>query len=142
MSVVEEYDEYGPRLKPKRLSTYRWRMTARRMRDSQWLFMERAVARGTLWFCTWNRSRREEKPDEIRCSLIGGDTYSQWIRCHPDWFVVGEWDHAREAFPVQVTDAGRAALADRAPYDHEPIEGGMVDPGWDAIPFPPRKRRN
>ena len=42
----------------------------------------------------------------------------------------------RSARPVQLTDAGKVALADRAPYDMEPYEGGMIEPGWTAIPTP------
>ena len=53
---------------------------------------------------------------------------------HPDWFVVGAWDDARYAQPVHLTEAGRLALTQRARYDLEPVRGGLVEPGWEAIP--------
>jgi hypothetical protein len=124
----------GAPMKPKKLTNASARRTARVMRDDQWRFMEMVADHGTLWFCNWNKSGRDEAADELRTSLIGGMNIGAWIDAHPDWFVVGEWSDARYAMPVQLTDAGRAALADRAPYDMEPIMGGMVEPGWTAIP--------
>lgn len=100
--------------------------------------MERVAEHGTLWFCNWNKDRRDEGPDELRTSLIGGMSIGAWMDKHPDWFVAGEWSEDRRAFPVRLTDAGRAALADRSPWDMEPVTGGMVEPGWIAVPARPR----
>lgn len=119
---------------PKKLRGVRDRQIARAMRDDQWRFMERIAEHGTLWFCNWNKRRLEEQQDELRTSFVGGRNIGAWLTTHADWFVVGEWNNGRYAMPVQLTDAGRSALANRAPYDMEPIEGGMVEPGWVAIP--------
>ena len=121
-------------MKPKKLTSKRGRAMARAVRDAQWAFMERIAAAGTLWFCNWNKHRMPEAPDELRCSLISGSEIGSWTEAHKDWFVFGEWNETRYAFPVQLTDAGRAALADRARYDMEPVEGGLVEPGWVAVP--------
>jgi hypothetical protein len=98
--------------------------------------MSRIVDHGTLWFCVWNKRRLDEKPDEWRDCLIGGMEILEWMNRHPDWFVYGEWNDDRYAFPVQLTDAGRAALHERQKYDMEPVFGGLVEPGWQAIPLP------
>ena len=49
--------------------------------------------------------------------------------------MIGEWSQERYASPVFITSDGRAALATRALYDLEPVEGGLVEPGWQAIPW-------
>ena len=110
---------------------------ARAIRDGQWRFMERIAEHGTLWFTPWNKSRREEAADELREGLIGGMELLDWVERHKDWFESGEWSSERDARPYRLTDAGRAALADRATYDMEPVYGGLVEPGWRAIPSPP-----
>lgn len=110
---------------------------ARVARDRQWTFMERAAALGTLFFSPWNKYRQDEAADELRCSLMAGLDIIQWTEAHPDWFVIGEWIDGREVRPVQLTPAGLAALQNRAEYDLEPYQGGLVDPGWEAIPLPP-----
>jgi len=112
------------------------RQTARHIRDEQWRFMERAEEHNPLWFCVWNKARKPEKPDEMRCGLMDGMETLAWADAHPDWFIIGEWDDARYARPVKLTEAGREALANRAKYDLEPAEWGMVEPGWCAIPLP------
>ncbi len=53
-----------------------------------------------------------------------------------DWWVIGDWSDQRYAAPVSLTDAGRAALANREQYDLEPVTGGLVEPGWQATPAP------
>ena len=121
-------------MKPKKLRSKRDRQMARSLRDDQWRFMERISAHGTLWFCPWNKRRLDERPDELRTSLISGMHIGAWLGSHPDWFIVGEWNTDRDAMPVQLTEAGNDALANRNPYDMEPIEGGMVEPGWVAVP--------
>lgn len=121
-------------MKPKRLTQKRDREMARRMRDHQWQFMERVAQLRTLWFCVWNKYRREELADEHRAGLIDGLELLEWIDSHPDWWVKGEWSDERYAFPLQLTDAGRLALTDRAKYDMEPVTGGLVEPGWTAMP--------
>jgi hypothetical protein len=125
---------------PRRLTSRDARRRARAVRDQQWRFMERAAAAGTLWFCPWNKERRPEGPDEYRTSLIGGNDVAHWIEKHGDWFAVGDWDHARCACPVRLTDAGRAALVDRAPWDGEDVEGGLVEPGYVCAPARARTR--
>ena len=98
--------------------------------------MSRILDHGTLWFCVWNQRRLDEQPDEWRDGLISGMEILEWMNRHPDWFVSGVWNAARYAFPVQLTDAGRAALHERQKYDLEPVFGGLVEPGWQAIPGP------
>jgi hypothetical protein len=120
---------------PKRLTSDEHRHQARYIRDRQWRFMERANEHDPLWFCVWNKNRLPEGPDEWRDGLISGMEICEWIRRHKDWFVIGEWDDGRYAFPVQLTEAGRQALTERA-NDMEPVYGGLVEPGWQAIPWP------
>lgn len=98
--------------------------------------MERCATHDPLWVCAWNKNSKPEADDEMRTCLITGIEMLDWLKRHPDWFMVGEWDEARYANPVRITDAGRAALADREKYDMEPVYGGMVEPGWQAIPLP------
>lgn len=131
-----------PRAKqPKKLTTKHWRETARRARDEQWVFAERAAEFGTVWACWWDKDRRhkgKELPRDLFVfCLIGGTEMGDWLNRHPDWWEIGKWDDARYAAPVHITEAGRAALANRAAYDMEPVYGGLVDPGWQAIPLPP-----
>ena len=121
---------------PRHLTDDTSRKMARYSRDRQWRFMSRIVDHGTLWFCVWNKRHLDEKPDEWRDCLISGMEILEWMNRHPDWFVNGEWNDDRYAFPVQLTDAGRAALHERQKYDMEPVFGGLVEPGWQAIPWP------
>ncbi len=129
-----------PRSGPKRLRSASARREARVDRDQQWRFTERVAERGTLWFCNWNKLRMPEATDELRVDLMTGMTIIDWMSRHADWFVVGEWDQDRYAMPIQLTDAGRSALADRAPHDMEPVRGGLVEPGWIAVPAPRSER--
>lgn len=129
---------------PKRLTAKCDRENARRERDSQWDFMERVAAlppQQPLWVCWWNKNRHHDYAhiplDLLICGLSGGMVLSEWLNSHKDWWIIGEWSDARYAAPVTLTDAGRAALANRAAYDMEPVTGGLVEPGWEAIPLPP-----
>lgn len=121
---------------PKRLKARMWREIARNVRDQQWRLMERAAEHNPLWFCVWNKNRRPTLADEQRHGLIDGMEMLAWTDRHPDWFIKGEWSDERYAFPLYLTDAGRVALAEREKYDMEPVYGGMVEPGWQAIPYP------
>jgi hypothetical protein len=122
---------------PKLLTDSFWPDYARKVRDRQWRLMDLAAEFGTAWFCVWNKARKPELADEMRHGLIDGMEVMGWFtRDHPDWFIVGKWDDARYALPIQLTEAGRAAMADRSKYDDEPVFGGLVDPGWKAFPAP------
>ena len=122
---------------PKRLTTQDDRDCARRVRDAQWEFMEQIQKFGTVWWCIWNKNSHHEPPypeDYLICGLIDGMELNSWMHSHPDWWIKGEWDESRYAMPVQLTDAGRAALANRAQYDMEDVEGGLVEPGFIVTP--------
>lgn len=114
----------------------RLRQDARRTRDYHWSILEQIDRLGTLWFTPWNKNRREEGPDELRMSLIGGMEFLRWMDRHPDWIRRGRWSAKRDARPLRLTDAGRDALRHRERYDMEPVEGGLVHPGWSAVPAP------
>jgi len=121
---------------PRELTEPSQREMARRMRDSHWAFMEKVQQLGTLWWCTWDKERRHKPPaDDVYVSgLIDAMELSEWISRHEDWWVKGEWSDERYALPVQLTDEGRRALAERHLYDMEPVTGGMVEPGWICVP--------
>lgn len=121
-------------LAPRRLTSRAAREDARRTRDAHWAFMEKVNRLGTVWWCIWNKYGREELPDEERMCLISGMELQEWMQAHPDWWTVGEWDDARYARPVQITDTGRAALRVRARYDDEDVTGGLVEPGFVVKP--------
>lgn len=122
---------------PKILVDENSRNMARWSRDRQWQFAEKVEKHGTLWFCWWNKNRRhrEPHPDDLWVDgLITGMEILDWLKRHEDWWVIGEWDDDHYAAPVQLTAAGRTALAEREKYDMEPVYGGMVEPGWTCIP--------
>lgn len=136
---------------PKDLTGERWwREVARRIRDEQWKIMETAAANGgEVRICPWDEKkvwtegrgyhRLDPIPGEFRFDLLGFmETFSWFDRAHPDWFTVDEadWDEERQTHLYRLTDAGRAALADRERYDMEPVEGGLVEPGWQTVPLP------
>lgn len=126
------------REQPKQLTSPEWRRTARLMRDSQWKFMDRVDAAGVLWLCWWNKNRHHDEsaapPDLVICGLIDGMELLEWLNNHKDWWVIGEWSAERYAAPVSLTDVGREARRNRDLYDMEPVTGGLVEPGWMAIP--------
>lgn len=133
-------------MEPKKLTSKSDREMARRIRDEQWAFMEKvaSIAPAPLWWCIWNKDghhKGTEGPDQHWGGLIDGMELSEWMHQHSDWWVKGEWDDDRYARPVWLTDAGREALAKRAAYDLEPVTGGMVEPGWEAIPLPQDSRK-
>jgi len=122
---------------------------ARRERDQQWEFMERVAAAGTLWVCWWNKDRHHPpspsaqyadgsgyRGDLLVCGLLDGCQLSEWLHSHEDWWIIGEWSDERYASPVQLTDAGRTALANRSQYDMERVTGGLVEPGRECTPLP------
>ena len=136
-------------MKPKRLSTKHHREIARRVRDSQWKFMERTEKFGTIWVCWWNKNGYHKpspaaqypdgsgyRADMLICGLIDGCKLAEWLNSHSDWWVIGEWSNERYAAPISITAAGRAALENRGLYDMEPVTGGLVEPGWTTIPNP------
>lgn len=130
---------------PKLLTDDRNRAMARRMRDQHWAFMEKvaSLAPDPLWWCIWNKNRHhqgKEAPNQYWSGLIDGMELNEWMHLHRDWWARGEWDASQYAFPVRLTDAGRAAIANRAPYDMEPVTGGLVEPGWEATPLPPEAK--
>lgn len=113
------------------------RNMARRMRDYHWSIMEKVDQVGTLWCCWWNKNGRHRPPcpDDLKLfGLIDGMEFLEWTKTHPDWWTIGEWSDDRYAAPVSLTDVGREALRNRHLYDMEPVTGGMVEPGWQAVP--------
>lgn len=123
---------------PRELTDDGAREMARRIRDNQWKTLEQIAEYNPLYICWWNKDRYhdwEEGPDDLKvCGLIDGMELVAWLKSHPDWTVVGEWSDERHAAPVSITDAGRHALANREIYDSEPVVGGLVEPGWQAVP--------
>jgi len=119
---------------PKILRDKDSRNRARVIRDRHWRFMERAAEHDPLWFCVWNKTGQPELEDEWRDGLISGMEIMDWVRRHTDWFCIGGWSDQRYARPFRLTDAGRAALANRDVYDMEPVFGGLVEPGWQCVP--------
>jgi hypothetical protein len=113
------------------------RARARATRDHNWEIARRIAEHGTLWICWWNKDGHHQKPypdDLLVCGLITGCEIAGWLNTHPDWWLIGEWDDARYAAPVAITEAGRQALAEWEKYDMEPVEGGLVEPGWICTP--------
>lgn len=121
---------------PKQLKSREARRMARRIRDAQWRFMERCQTHHPLWWCIWNKIRRPELADEWRSGLIDGMELLSWIEDHRAWFRVGRWNAERYARPVSLKPAGREALQHRELYDMEPVKGGLVEPGFECIPWP------
>ena len=119
----------------KELTDQKSRDMARRMRDGHWSLLERLNRHGTLYVCPWDKYGRHKKPEpdlEV-LSPLSQDIFS-WFKVHSDWIDILEWDEQRCAYPFAITDAGREALDNRTLYDMEPVEGGLVEPGWTAIP--------
>ena len=118
------------------------RQMARRMRDRHWEILELIAQHNPLYICWWDKDQRHGRHDPrnllVLC-LITGSELTAWLRAHPDWTNVGEWEPERCAVPVWITDAGRQALRHREQYDTEPVQGGMVEPGWECIPAGPEE---
>ena len=121
------------------------RDVARHIRNAHWRTQERMAEHDPLWCCWWDKAGRydtrrgygQEPPADVELfGLIGAMEFGAWMRKHHDWFVCGEWSDERYAEPVRLTEAGRVALAHRELYDMEPVEGGMVAPGWQCVPLP------
>ena len=115
------------------------RNMARYMRDHQWETLERIALHNPLYICWWDKDgrhkRAKEAPDDLLVhGLITGNELAMWLKSHPDWTEVGEWDDERYAVPVWITDAGREALANRDRYDMEPVWWGLVEPGYHTVP--------
>ena len=120
---------------PKKMTDRDARERARLIRDRQWRIMEKADKYGAVWCRTASRWL-EPKEDEEHYGYIAAEELFAWFReLHPDWLIVGARDETRKAYPITLTDAGRAALANRDTYNMEPVYGGMVEPGWQAIPL-------
>lgn len=126
--------------KPKRLISKSQRESARYTRNFQWKFTERVAQHNPLWFCVWNKEKRPELADEMRCCLLSGMDIMEWLKAHKDWFKVGRWSKKRYAVSVRLTNAGRRALAERDKYDMEDVYGGLVEPGYVVKPLPPAQR--
>jgi hypothetical protein len=129
----------APAREPKWLVSDEDRKMARHMRDRQWRLAERAAEHGTLWICWWNKNHHHDTSQPLAadlevCGLIDGMELLNWLKAHEDWWSIGEWSDDRYAAPVSITEAGREALRNRHLYDMEPVKGGLVDPGWQAIP--------
>ena len=127
-------------MEPKLLTDDASRSMARRIRDRQWRTLERIAEHNPLYICWWDK-RGVHKGDNLPADLevhglIDGSELAGWLRAHPEWTVVGEWSDDRYACPVSITEAGRVALENRGPHDLEPVVSGLVEPGWQAIPFP------
>ena len=128
-------------MEPKILTSHDQRRSARHDRDRQWRTLELIAEHNPLYICWWNKDRHHDRdtapPDLLICSLITGSSIASWLRTHPDWVTIGDWDDNRYAAPAWITDAGREALANRNLYDMEPVQGGMIEPGWICTPLEP-----
>jgi hypothetical protein len=123
-------------MRPKRLTGKSDRMFARSERNAQWALMERIEREGVVWMCPWDKNHKHGADGVYVFGLLGSNELFHWLDSHKDWWERGEWADERCAFPLRITDAGRSALQHRYLYDMEPIEGGMVDPGYIVTPWP------
>ena len=122
---------------PKALTDDQSRQTARWVRDRQWRTLERIAEHNPLYICWWDKHRRHkvDRPDDLEAhGLIDGMELAHWLRAHPEWTTAEEWSDERCAQAFYITDVGRDALANRQQYDMEPVVGGLVEPGWQAVP--------
>lgn len=124
----------------KQVSDPVMREIARRIRDWQWEFADKAALYGAVWLCVWDKERRHEpkekrEPNLVVTGLIDGMELLQWLDAHRDWWEIGEFSDKRYALPVSLTALGREAIAQRELYDMEPVRGGLVEPGWEAVPL-------
>ena len=63
-------------------------------------------------------------------------TKTNQLKTHSDRTIIGEWSQERYAAPVHITDRRRATLENQRLYDIEPVQEGLVEPGWQAIQTP------
>ena len=126
---------------PKLLIDENARRDARWIRNRHWQTLERIAQQNPnpLYICWWNKDKRLDdagSDDLLVCSLVDGNDIVLWLRSHPEWIIIGEWSDERYACPVYITPAGIDALENREHYDMEPVFGGLVEPGWSAVPWP------
>jgi hypothetical protein len=122
-------------MKPRRRTDKSARAQARNIRDYHWEIMEKIAENGALRVCLWDKKRLEQQPDEVRMGLISGMEWMNWVNRHRGWFQISRaYDDARDTRLMKLTEAGRRALRNRVRYDMEPVEGGLVEPGWVAVP--------
>lgn len=126
-------------MKPKRLTDRSARIMARRERDAQWAFMERAAREGIVWVCPWDKYHRHKDDGVYVFGLIGANEFLHWLDSHENWWKKGRWSEKRCARSIRITQAGRRALSNRDTYDMEEIYGGMVEPGYVVRPWPRRR---
>ena len=128
------------RNEPRQLTEPKDRMMARQIRDRQWRTLELVAEHNPLYICWWDKAGRhrhaDPPPNLLVSSPIDSNQLIDWLKQHPDWTEIGEWSETHYAAPVYITDPGRAALLNREQYDLEPVQGGMVEPGWTCIPAP------
>ena len=124
-------------MEPKKLTDKFNRDDARRMRNRQWIFMERMRDEGGVWFCPWDKyGKHKDSNDGVFVDGLIGWGINDWVRQHRDWYKRGRWNEKRCAVRYRLTDNGLAALENWQDYDMEPVFGGLVEPGWQAIPTP------
>jgi len=124
-------------MEPKKLTSQDNRRMARFMRNRHWLFMEKVDEFGVIWFCCWDKDQRHKPPapNVVVDGLLGAG-YLDFMCQHKDWFKRGRWSEKKYAVSVRLTPAGIEALKNWTQYDMEPVYGGLVEPGWQAIPTP------
>lgn len=123
-------------LDARKLTCPFWRKIARRERDSHWNFMRRLARQGAVHVCLWNKRGLKERGSELMLSLMGGNDLMSWVAAHRSWFGYGAYNAGRTTFPFWLTPRGRIALRRRRRADDRaPIFGGMVQPGYQVIPF-------
>ena len=100
--------------------------------------LERIALHNPLYICPWDKygfHRKDTTEDLLVLGLIDGNSMWPWLISHPGWTRRGEWSEERCAWPIYITGAGRRALTKRPEFDMETVVGGMVDPGWQAVPL-------
>src|ERR1700685_206434 len=118
----------------RRLTDRDSRQIAQRTLEGHWDFVRRLARQGVVHFCVWNKYHHKEGRNEIRHGLIDGLEFFDFVRSHRPWFGRGAYDRRRNAFPMWLTPAGRIALKTRANRS-EMVHGGLVEPGYCAVPL-------
>ena len=124
----------------RRLTDVASRNRARWILNRHWEILELIAKHDPLYICWWDKNRRHKKnvPENLlSLGLITGSELAAWLRTHPEWTNIGEWEDDRCAVPIWITESGRQALLNKEQYDLEPVQGGMVEPGWECIPAAP-----